>query len=127
METVALEHINVTVTDPQKTSAMLCSLFDWQVRWQGSSLGDGQSIHVGSDDQYLAIYSHDGVKKSGASSYANSGGLNHIGVVVNDLDAMEKRVLDAGFETTNHADYEPGKRFYFRDHDNIEFEIISYA
>ncbi|MEM7190453.1 MAG: VOC family protein, partial [Pseudomonadota bacterium] len=24
-------------------------------------------------------------------------------------------------------DYEPGRRFYFADHDGIEFEVVSYA
>jgi len=127
MGNAILEHINVTVTDPTKTSDMLCSLFGWHIRWQGASLGDGKSIHVGTDDQYLAIYSHDAVKRNAGSSYANSGGLNHIGVIVEDLDAIEKRVLDAGYETNNHGDYDPGRRFYFRDQDNIEFEVISYA
>ncbi|HAI29601.1 MAG TPA: glyoxalase, partial [Thalassospira sp.] len=25
------------------------------------------------------------------------------------------------------ADYEPGRRFYFRDENDIEFEVVSYA
>jgi len=54
------------------------------------------------------------------------GGLNHIGVVVEDLDAVEAKVLAAGLKTTNHGDYEPGRRFYFHDHDGIEFEVVSY-
>ena len=52
--------------------------------------------------------------------------LNHIGVVVDNLDEAEQRVLGAGFETHNHADYEPGRRFYFNDHDGIEFEVVHY-
>ena len=31
----------------------------------------------------------------------------------------------AGFEPHSHADYEPGRRFYFRDHDSIEWEVVS--
>ncbi|MEC7669548.1 MAG: VOC family protein, partial [Pseudomonadota bacterium] len=27
----------------------------------------------------------------------------------------------------NHADYEPGKRFYFDTPDGIEIEVVSYA
>jgi len=46
--------------------------------------------------------------------------------VVDDLDAVETRVKDAGFATHSHADYEPGRRFYFNDADNIEIEVVTY-
>ncbi len=32
-----------------------------------------------------------------------------------------------GSQTHSHADYEPGRRFYFHDEDGIEFEVVSYA
>lgn len=47
--------------------------------------------------------------------------------VVDDLDATEKKVAAAGFEPHSHADYEPGRHFYFHDDDGIEFEVVSYA
>jgi catechol 2,3-dioxygenase-like lactoylglutathione lyase family enzyme len=53
--------------------------------------------------------------------------LNHVGVVVEDLDATEAKVRAAGFAPHSHADYEPGRRFYFHDRDGIEFEVVSYA
>ena len=55
------------------------------------------------------------------------GGLNHIGIVVDDLGAMEERVIAAGLKPHSHQDYEPGRRFYFHDRDRIEYEIVSYA
>lgn len=54
------------------------------------------------------------------------GGLNHVGVVVADLDATEARVKAQGFATHSHADYEPGRRFYFNDDAGIEYEVIQY-
>ncbi|MGJ8556368.1 MAG: VOC family protein, partial [Sulfitobacter geojensis] len=30
------------------------------------------------------------------------------------------------FKTSNHADYEPGRRFYFHDTDGVEFEVVQY-
>ncbi|HBR42432.1 MAG TPA: glyoxalase, partial [Sulfitobacter pontiacus] len=30
------------------------------------------------------------------------------------------------FTPVNHADYEPGRRFYFRDHDGVEYELVQY-
>ncbi len=122
-----LEHANFCVSDPQKTADMLCTLFDWRIRWRGDSIHGGYTMHVGGDDSYLAIYTRDGMRDAPENDYRTVGSLNHIGVVVDDLDAVEARVLEAGFETTNHGDYEPGRRFYFDDHDGIEFEVVSYA
>lgn len=122
-----LEHVNVTVSDPVKTAEMLCSLFDWHIRWQGSAALGGHTVHVGTDDSYVAVYAYDKTAAADFSTYATQGGLNHIGVLVDDLDLVEERVREAGFTPHSHADYEPGRRFYFDDHDGIEFEVVSYA
>ena len=46
--------------------------------------------------------------------------------MVDDLDAAERVVIDAGLTPFSHDDYEPGRRFYFFDWDGIEFELVSY-
>ncbi len=122
-----LEHANFSVSDPQKTADMLCALFDWHIRWSGDAIHGGHTIHVGGDDSYVAVYAQDGMRQGAPNDYKTIGGMNHLGVVVEDLDAVEARVQAAGFEPINHADYEPGRRFYFHDHDGIEFEVVSYA
>ncbi len=122
-----LEHINLTVSDPERTAAMLCELFGWHIRWAGGSIHDGRTVHVGTDDDYLALYTMPRSTTGPLNSYRQVTGLNHIALVVEDLDEVEQRVIDAGFEPTNHADYEPGRRFYFQDHDSVEYEIVSYA
>jgi predicted enzyme related to lactoylglutathione lyase len=48
-------------------------------------------------------------------------------VVVDDLDAVEAKVNAMGFTAHSHADYAPGRRFYFHDMDGIEIEVVSYA
>ncbi|WP_421707298.1 VOC family protein [Algihabitans sp.] len=127
MQKAILEHVNVTVSDPVKTAELVCRLFDWKIRWQGASGMGGQTVHVGTDDSYLAVYASGEPPETIASSYHAKGGLNHIGVVVDDLDTVEARVKQAGYATHNHADYDPGRRFYFHDADGIEFEVVSYA
>jgi len=123
-----LEHVNITVSDPAKTADMLNKLFGWTVRWKGAAINGGTTYHVGTDDQYLAVYTGPGGKQRAADdSYSMRGGLNHVGVVVDDLDAAEARVKALGFAPHSHADYEPGRRFYFRDHDGVEFELVSYV
>lgn len=127
MSIIEIEHVNITAPDPLKTAHMLEKVFGWKIRWQGPSKNNGFTVHVGSEDSYIAIYSVGRQEASTEASYHTIGGLNHIGVVVDDLDAVEARVIEAGFTPNNHGDYEPGRRFYFDDHDGIEFEVASYA
>ena len=128
--TGTLEHVNLTVTDPERTAALLVDLFDWHVRWKGPSMLGGNTIHVGTDTDYLALYTpatSPSSDSADARPAGHIGNLNHVGVLVDDLDAVEQRVVAAGLEPFNHADYEPGRRFYFHDHDDIEFEVVSYS
>ncbi len=121
-----LEHANITVRDPDATAAWLCDLFGWEVRWKGDAISGGYTVHVGNDASYLAIYNPRKDLREGDTSYGIVGGLNHVGIVVDDLDAIERKVDALGFRTHSHADYEPGRRFYFRDQDGIEFEMVEY-
>lgn len=127
MTAAMLEHTNFTVSDPRKTAQWMCDLFGWHIRWQGEAKNGGFTIHVGTDAHYLAIYAPPTPTQGPTDdNYNTVGGLNHLAVVVDDLEATEKAVLAKGFETCNHADYEPGKRFYFHDHDGIEYEVVQY-
>ena len=122
-----LEHVNLTARDPLAFAGVLDALFGWKIRWQGRAMNNGYSVHVGSDDSYLAIYSPPGdLNVSAPLSYETAGGLNHLGVVVDDLDATEAKVQAAGFRTHSHADYEPGRRFYFDGPEGVEIEVVSY-
>lgn len=123
-----LEHTNFTVADPEATAAWMCDLFGWHVRWSGEAKNQGHTVHVGTGDQYLALYKPRGAAQTPTEdNYQTVGGLNHIAVTVDDLDAMEEAVRAHGFTPENHADYEPGRRFYFHDGDGIEYEVVSYA
>ena len=124
--TAVLEHANVTVSDPDATAAWMCDLFGWHVRWSGASMQTGRTVHVGSDAHYLALYSPGTPGKAKDDSYGTVGGLNHLAVVVDDINDMERRVTDAGFSPMNHGSYEPGRRFYFHDTDNVEYEVVQY-
>jgi catechol 2,3-dioxygenase-like lactoylglutathione lyase family enzyme len=127
MMAAALEHTNFTVSDPERTAQWMCDLFGWHIRWKGDAINGGRTIHVGTDAQYLAVFApRDPGHRATDDTYTTIGGLNHLAVVVDDIDATEKAVLAAGFETGNHADYEPGRRFYFHDHDGIEYEVVQY-
>ncbi|MEH6828002.1 VOC family protein [Parasphingorhabdus sp.] len=120
-----LEHVNITVSDPQRSAALLRDLFGWHIRWEGPSMSDGHTIHIGTDDDYIALYTNQEVRAD--DPMFNKGEpMNHIGVTVDDLDAVEAKVIAAGLEPFNHGDYAPGRRFYFFDWNGIEWEVVSY-
>lgn len=118
-----LEHANITVSDPDRSSRLLQDLCGWHERWRGPSQLGGWTIHVGNERDYLAIYTDE----KPHNRFAKGAPLNHVGIVVDDLDAAEQVVIEAGLVPFNHMDYEPGRRFYFFDWDGIEFELVSYA
>ena len=101
-------------------------IFGWRVRWRGPARDGGRTIHVGSDENYLALYA--GRDSSPKSSRFDKGvPLNHVGVEVDDLDTTEAKVVSVGLVPFSHDDYEPGRRFYFFDPDGIEYEVVSYG
>ena len=120
-----IEHVNVTVRDPERAARLMQTLFGWHVRWQGAARNGGRTIHVGSNEHYLALYTGHGVAYT-ADDFAKGQPLNHIGVEVDDLAAVEARVVVAGLRPFGHDDYDPGRRFYFLDPDGIEYEVVSY-
>jgi len=117
-----IEHVNLTVTDIERSAELFRNLLGWRQRWRGASMHGGETIHVGEDNTYLALYSdrqdHAGQKKGRP--------MNHVGLLVDDLDAAEGVIVEAGLEPWGHDDYDPGRRFYFYDWDGIEFEVVSY-
>ena len=121
------EHINITVSDLDKTADMLCTIFNWKIRWQGPSIHNGRTAHIGDDDEYIAIYAKDTPAPNPMNNYETANGLNHIGILVSDFEETEARIKDYGFETYSHQVYDPGRRFYFRDDDGIEYEVLSYT
>lgn len=117
-----LEHANISVTDPDRSAALLADLLGWEERWRGPSMGAGRTIHVGDADAYVALYTSAEVR----GGYAKGDPLNHLAFVVDDLAAAEEVVVRHGLTPFGHGDYEPGRRFYFFDWDGIEFEVVTY-
>ena len=122
-----LEHVNLTVPDPKATAHILQEIFGWHIRWEGKAKDDGYTVHVGDDESYLALYAPRTQQNPAADSYHTTGGLNHLGIVVEDLDAIEQQVKHSGYTPHNHGDYEPGRRFYFDGPDGVEYEVVSYS
>lgn len=128
MQTPAyLEHTNLTVANPEATANLLCELFDWKIRWQGPSMDDGYTVHVGSETSYLSLYTNKTVCGLQERNHSQLHNLNHIAIVVSDLDDISRKLKKRGYEPFNYADYEPGKRFYFYAAAGLEIEVVNYS
>src|SRR3546814_17302275 len=51
-----IEHVNLTVSDPDRTAGILSAIFGWHERWRGPARDGGHTIHLGSDAAYIALY-----------------------------------------------------------------------
>lgn len=121
-----LEHVNITVSDPQRSANLLRDLLGWHIRWEGPSMLGGHTIHIGTDDSYIALYTNPEVRAADPA-FRKGEPMNHIGVTVDDLDAVEVKVVAAGLKPFGHDNYDPGRRFYFFDWNGIEWEVVSYG
>ena len=119
-----LEHVNLTVTDLDRSIAFYCDLLDLHVRWKGPIDDDRLGAHVGDDSFYLALFQatapgeviHDYLRP----------GVNHFGFVVADVEAARERLTELGRTVHLEADYDPGHRIYFFDPDGYEVELVEY-
>ena len=122
MQQAHLEHVNISVSDPHRTAALLGRLCGWSIRWEGPAMNEGYTVHVGTGTAYLALYCNAQTRQRGAAHAR----FNHVGLQVSDLDRALDVVQAEGLEPYHLSEYEPGRRFYFRDADGIEFEVVSY-
>src|SRR3546814_2118240 len=84
-----LEHVNITVTDPERSAKLFENLCGWHERWRGPSQLGGWTIHVGDETAYLAIYTNERAK----GSYAKGVPLNHVGVLRSEEHTSELQSL----------------------------------
>ncbi|MBT3604360.1 MAG: VOC family protein [Candidatus Latescibacteria bacterium] len=125
-----LEHANITVKDMEEGVRFLTTVFpDFQSRG-GDTVeiegGQKQWLHVGTDETYIALESVTPTTDSDRRPYRDLG-INHIGFVVDDLDGVIARLVEAGYETGDLAeeiDYR--KRTYVFDDNGVEWEFVQY-
>ena len=104
MAALRIEHVNVTVSSPERAADLMERIFGWRVRWRGAARDGGRTIHVGSEEHYVALYASGDPASTGVP-FVKGAPLNHIGVEVDDVDATEKRVIATGLVPFSHGDY----------------------
>lgn len=119
-----LEHANMTVKNLDEAIRFLTAAFPhFAVR--GSGTKDGiRWVHFGTQDTYLAL--NDGAGAGVRGAYENAG-VNHLGFVVDDAEAVKQRLLKAGYREGFVPPPHPHRRrVYFNDADNFEWEFVQY-
>lgn len=119
-----LEHVNLTVTDLDRSIAFYSDLLDLHVRWKGPIDGDRLGAHVGDDNVYLALF--EASAPGEVDHNYLTPGINHFGFVVDDLAEARERVQRLGASIHLEGDYDPGRRIYFFDPDGYEVELVEY-
>ncbi len=124
-----LEHINLVGKNIENSLAFYQAAFPhWYIRAEGKGEWYGKPrkwVHLGDDYQYLAL--SDFGEGENRDLTGHSMGLAHLAFVVNDLDALIRRLNDAGFPVyKNGADARFRKNIYFLDADGFEVEFTEY-
>lgn len=119
-----VEHVNITVNDLDQTIEFLTTaLPDFKVRHREEEQ-DRVWAHVGTDDTYIALTSWH--QPSADARH----GLNHIGLVVDDIHGIQHRLQNAGypkgFGNSEIFEHPHRLRLYYLDRDHNEYEFVQY-
>lgn len=124
-----LEHVNLVVDDiPAMLNFYQAAFPHWHLRTQGDSEWSGKPrhwVHFGDDYQYLALSDHG--EGSNRDLDGHQIGLAHFAFVTNNIDAVIKRLQDAGYSISKDGADEPWRRnVYFLDPAGFEVEFVEY-
>ncbi|MBL4578746.1 MAG: VOC family protein [Flavobacteriales bacterium] len=119
-----MEHINLSAHDLDGATKFFKTAFpNFQVRGGGDGTF-GKWLHIGTDETYIAITQADPGKRG--ERYASSG-INHVGFVVDDVDALAKRLSKAGYQRSYPKQEQQFRiRDYFLDSEGNEYEFVEY-
>ncbi len=122
-----LEHANITVEDADKTVKFLQTAFpDFAIRGEGSLTQGGHWLHVGNDTFYMALQQNNEHQSDISTRYL-SDGINHVGIVVDQLNPIQERLQAGGYAQGHQPDPHPfRRRVYFYDPNGIEWEFVQY-
>ena len=116
-----LEHANIRVKNIDRTIDFLATAIPGYVVRGGGGTGAGRWVHVGDDETYLALH------EARLWESTRGPGLNHLGFVVDDAEALCRRMDAAGYRVGSDPEHHPGRtRVYYVDADGREWEFVQY-
>jgi len=82
---------------------------------------------VGTDETYIALNQATEEPERPWKPYEGFPGVNHLGYVVDDVEAIRNRLTSAGFVNSTVANAHPyRKRVYFYDPEGNDWEFVQY-
>lgn len=126
---VRLEHANLCVRDIDPMVAFLRTAFpEFRVRSEGETLLGARWLHVGTDDTYIALQQALLEAPEAWVPYSQKPGTNHLGYEVDDVEALRKRLLEAGYHDSTIPNEHPHRRrVYFHDPEGNDWEFVQYG
>ena len=131
MHATRIEHANITVPDIDAAIRFLKIVApDFLVRRDEKKSGSNpyRWAHIGNDEFYIALQEPHLMESptSGSTPYENLG-VNHLALIVHDVDEIEKRLIREGYQKSIDAPLEKfRKRIYYYDNEGFEWELIEY-
>ena len=122
-----LEHVNMVSSNVDLTvEFLLTAMPEWYIRGEGTSAKCLRWLHIGDSETYIAIEDRGIGEKSNHITYHHTG-VNHIGIVVENIEEVISRMRAKGYKEGMHSLDHPSRlRYYFFDHDDVEYEFVSY-
>ena len=117
-----LEHIHVNVDSIAATEAFLqVAAPEFKRRGGGNASGYGPWAHFGTENGYIAL-----TEVKGSKSLQT---LRHIGLVVDDIEALMARLTEAGIEPADASSlntHPHRRRVYYIDGNGLDWEFVQY-
>jgi catechol 2,3-dioxygenase-like lactoylglutathione lyase family enzyme len=124
MNLIRFEHINLSCHDLDRTKQFYQTLFpDWYVRVEGTSNGT-RWMHLGNNQFYLAMQANP--EQERVHRIYEDIGINHVGLVIDDGEAMKSWLDKNGIEYYTMTSPETKHRIYVTDPDGNEVELVEY-
>lgn len=125
---IKLEHVNLQVRQIQAlVDFLLCAFPEFTIRHDSGVDDPERWLHVGNENYYVALSLASQDAKESRVLYSSTPGYNHFGFVVDDLDALRARLLQAGYEeNTIYNNHPARKRAYFFDAERNDWEFVEY-
>ena len=124
-----IEHINITVPDVDAAINFIKIVApDFEVRKDSKPSDSYRWVHIGNEKSYFALQEAHlaAVPKNRLQPYRNYG-INHVALVVSDVQEIEKRLIDNGYQKGIDTPVEKfRKRIYYLDNAGFEWELVEY-
>jgi hypothetical protein len=125
-----IEHVNITVPNIDAAVSFLKIIApDFEIKKDEKPLNDKRWMHIGNNEFYFALQeAHiDATPLKANQTYINYG-FNHIGLVVNNINDIEKNLIKAGYNKGIDTPIETfRKRIYYYDNAGFEWELVEYT